>query len=110
MMSLFIIEEFSFLSCYIQYKGGNNVRKRLKQAISVAAISSLLFMPINESKVGASDVADHDPELWTTVKPLETVVSFMNTGAHPDDERSHLLARSEEHTSELQSRGHIVCR
>ena len=33
-----------------------------------------------------------DPELWKVVKPLDTIVSFMNTGAHPDDERSALLA------------------
>src|SRR5690606_29673081 len=31
-------------------------------------------------------------ELWKALKPLTTVTSIMNTGAHPDDERSHLLA------------------
>src|SRR5690606_1800736 len=31
-------------------------------------------------------------ELWKALKPLTTVTSVMNTGAHPDDERSHLLA------------------
>lgn len=31
-------------------------------------------------------------ELWKVLKPLTTVTSVMNTGAHPDDERSHLLA------------------
>ncbi|WP_050613421.1 NEW3 domain-containing protein [Bacillus testis] len=30
--------------------------------------------------------------LWNAVKPLETTVTFLNTGAHPDDERSDLLA------------------
>lgn len=33
-----------------------------------------------------------DVELWNAVKPLDTTVSFLNTGAHPDDERSDLLA------------------
>ena len=33
-----------------------------------------------------------DVELWNVVKPLETTVTFLNTGAHPDDERSDLLA------------------
>src|SRR5439155_18956028 len=28
----------------------------------------------------------------------------------PDDPRRRVLERSEEHTSELQSRGHLVCR
>jgi LmbE family N-acetylglucosaminyl deacetylase len=31
-------------------------------------------------------------ELWKSVKPLTTVASFMNTGAHPDDEHSATLA------------------
>ncbi|MFS0783954.1 PIG-L family deacetylase [Bacillus sp. 1P06AnD] len=30
--------------------------------------------------------------LWNAIKPLETTVTFLNTGAHPDDERSDLLA------------------
>lgn len=31
-------------------------------------------------------------ELWNAVKPLDTTVIFLNTGAHPDDERSDFLA------------------
>lgn len=31
-------------------------------------------------------------DLWNAVKPLSTTVSFLNTGAHPDDERSDFLA------------------
>ncbi|SEM99082.1 PIG-L family deacetylase [Lihuaxuella thermophila] len=33
-----------------------------------------------------------DQELWKVLRPLDTIVSFMNTGAHPDDEQSALLA------------------
>lgn len=33
-----------------------------------------------------------DVDLWNTLQPLDTTLSFLNTGAHPDDERSHLLA------------------
>ncbi|HLR51881.1 MAG TPA: PIG-L family deacetylase [Candidatus Avamphibacillus sp.] len=36
--------------------------------------------------------SEHDIELWNVIKPLETTVSFVNTGAHPDDERSDFLA------------------
>lgn len=32
-------------------------------------------------------------ELWRALTPLRSTVSFMNTGAHPDDEISDLLAR-----------------
>ena len=30
--------------------------------------------------------------LWRALQPLQSVVSFMNTGAHPDDETSKMLA------------------
>ena len=30
--------------------------------------------------------------LWRALQPLQSVVSFMNTGAHPDDETSEMLA------------------
>ncbi len=53
-----------------------------------------LFLPsfISTQAFGKSSGNDHNPELWSAVKPLSTITSFMNTGAHPDDERSHLLA------------------
>ncbi|USG68359.1 NEW3 domain-containing protein [Brevibacillus ruminantium] len=31
-------------------------------------------------------------DLWTAIKPLATIASAMNTGAHPDDEHSSMLA------------------
>jgi len=31
-------------------------------------------------------------ELWQALAPLQSVVSFMSTGAHPDDEKSAMLA------------------
>ncbi|WP_246009416.1 PIG-L family deacetylase [Brevibacillus fluminis] len=31
-------------------------------------------------------------DLWTAIKPLSTIASAMNTGAHPDDEHSAMLA------------------
>ena len=31
-------------------------------------------------------------KLWDALTPLKHVGSFMNCGAHPDDERSHILA------------------
>src|SRR5690625_5936006 len=38
-----------------------------------------------------------------------TLVSILTTLVRPDQGRAR-LGRSEEHTSELQSRGHLVCR
>ena len=31
-------------------------------------------------------------QLWWALQPLKTVVRFMNTGAHPDDETTAMLA------------------
>jgi LmbE family N-acetylglucosaminyl deacetylase len=36
--------------------------------------------------------APRSTELWRALAPLKSVVSFMNTGAHPDDETSRMLA------------------
>ncbi|MBX0356070.1 PIG-L family deacetylase [Halobacillus sp. Nhm2S1] len=40
----------------------------------------------------AKESNDSELELWESVVPLTTTASFMNTGAHPDDERSQFLA------------------
>ncbi|MFC0187097.1 NEW3 domain-containing protein [Fictibacillus aquaticus] len=50
-----------------------------------------LFIPAGAQAQGQNST-QHDAELWNALKPLDTVISFMNTGAHPDDERSDLLA------------------
>ncbi|WP_308128863.1 NEW3 domain-containing protein [Bacillus sp. sid0103] len=47
------------------------------------------LLPFTESMTKAEE---HNVELWNAVKPLDTTVSFLNTGAHPDDERSDFLA------------------
>ncbi|MEW8969891.1 MAG: NEW3 domain-containing protein, partial [Mesobacillus sp.] len=40
----------------------------------------------------ATQSPEPDVDLWNAVKPLDTTVTFLNTGAHPDDERSDFLA------------------
>ncbi|WP_342748228.1 PIG-L family deacetylase [Virgibacillus ndiopensis] len=40
----------------------------------------------------AKENNEPDVALWNAIKPLDTTVTFLNTGAHPDDERSDLLA------------------
>lgn len=50
-------------------------------------------MPLTDpSRLLAESRAPHFLSLWRALQPLQTVVSFMNTGAHPDDETSGLLA------------------
>jgi LmbE family N-acetylglucosaminyl deacetylase len=62
-----------------------------------ALISSLLVVfglvsPPAASGEGEPVNSAQSRQLWNALKPLSTTVSFMNTGAHPDDERSDLLA------------------
>jgi LmbE family N-acetylglucosaminyl deacetylase len=55
-------------------------------------LSILLLFASLPSIHQAETPEEQSVELWNVVKPLETTVSFLNTGAHPDDERSDLLA------------------
>ncbi|WP_340372734.1 NEW3 domain-containing protein [Peribacillus sp. FSL E2-0218] len=51
----------------------------------------LVLVPLRFDGVSAKPVKTN-VALWNAVKPLETTVSFLNSGAHPDDERSDFLA------------------
>ncbi|MYL65738.1 hypothetical protein GLW07_20460 [Bacillus hwajinpoensis] len=53
--------------------------------LSAFGTSSISFAEDSSSQ-------DANLALWESVVPLTTTASFMNTGAHPDDERSHFLA------------------
>ncbi|WP_226037438.1 PIG-L family deacetylase [Aquibacillus saliphilus] len=57
---------------------------------SVLAIP--LFIPAVTFGEETESASEYDQQLWSAVKPLSTITSFLNTGAHPDDERSHLLS------------------
>lgn len=45
-----------------------------------------------QSRIARDRLAPRIVALWHALAPLQTVVSFMNTGAHPDDETSAMLA------------------
>jgi LmbE family N-acetylglucosaminyl deacetylase len=50
-------------------------------------------MPItDQERIAREQLKPRILELWRALAPLQTVVSFMNTGAHPDDETSGMLA------------------
>lgn len=50
-------------------------------------------MPLSDQTRIANDrLKPRIVELWHALAPLQTIVSFMNTGAHPDDETSEMLA------------------
>ncbi|MCK9905631.1 hypothetical protein MXD63_37285 [Frankia sp. Cpl3] len=67
--------------------------KSLTKLFSITAAFSLigsLVLPLASSPAYAErGVVD----LWKSIKPLTTIASAMNTGAHPDDEHSAMLAK-----------------
>jgi LmbE family N-acetylglucosaminyl deacetylase len=55
-------------------------------------LTVLLFVPFIPLDINAEQLEQPDVELWNAVTPLKTTVTFLNVGAHPDDERSDFLA------------------
>jgi LmbE family N-acetylglucosaminyl deacetylase len=68
-------------------KGVTKMRKYFIGLLSLLLVVSML--PLSGS---AAQTQEPDVDLWNAVKPLDTTVTFLNTGAHPDDERSDFLA------------------
>lgn len=66
------------------------MRRVFKQILAVVIILATVS-PIYVNGMAETN-EKHDVELWNALKPLSTTVTFLNTGAHPDDERSDFLA------------------
>ena len=50
-------------------------------------------MPLSDqTRIAREQATPRIVELWRALTALNSVVSFMNTGAHPDDEISAMLA------------------
>ncbi|MEY9865227.1 LmbE family N-acetylglucosaminyl deacetylase/uncharacterized cupredoxin-like copper-binding protein [Peribacillus sp. B2I2] len=58
----------------------------------LSLLSLLLVLALLPFGGSAANPEEAKVELWNAVKPLETTVTFLNSGAHPDDERSDFLA------------------
>lgn len=58
----------------------------------LSLLSLLLVLASLPFGGSAANPEEAKVELWNAVKPLETTVTFLNSGAHPDDERSDFLA------------------
>src|SRR5690625_3926667 len=63
---------------------------RILRTFLLSIMLVLALLPAHGSAQPAQQ--DRDADLWNVVHPLNTPVTFLNTGAHPDDERSDLLA------------------
>ncbi len=69
-----------------------NERGYKMRKIFIGLLSFLLVVSLLPVSGTALETNEPDVDLWNAVKPLETTVTFLNTGAHPDDERSDFLA------------------
>ncbi|MFK4996920.1 hypothetical protein ACI2OX_03335 [Bacillus sp. N9] len=59
----------------------------MMRRLSLGLLSFLLAISLVPISF-AAEKEKTNVDLWNVVKPLETTVTFVNTGAHPDDERS----------------------
>src|SRR5690554_7367234 len=67
----------------------------------------------NDGKITSkrlAEITQTDKVFIVRIIKYLTEKEFIQRLKHPEDKRSFLLHRSEEHTSELQSRPHLVCR
>lgn len=67
---------------------GKSASKFCSIVLSVVLASSMLLSTQAETVSADRGIVD----LWKSIKPLTTIASAMNTGAHPDDEHSATLA------------------
>lgn len=67
----------------------NGKRVKLSTLAATVALASSILLPVSPQPAYADrGVVD----LWKAIKPLTTIATAMNTGAHPDDEHSATLA------------------
>lgn len=66
----------------------NRLKKLFSMAAATALASTLAIPVLPQTAHADRGVVD----LWKAIKPLTTIASAMNTGAHPDDEHSAMLA------------------
>src|SRR5207253_7077475 len=83
----------------------------LHDALPICGLCRILIMrginPTTEEPL--EEVAEHSSE--QVAEALKSAsAAFASWRETPMSERARLMRRSEEHTSELQSRGHLVCR
>src|SRR5439155_18109689 len=65
------------------------------------------FLPRDHTASRAIVLQQPLERVWATIRNLEGTAAWFPEGARVKVE---VVERSEEHTSELQSRGHLVCR
>ena len=67
----------------------------MTRQISWLWVVALLLLGVagaQDSRIAEQERQRGIVELWESLVPLKSVASFMTVGAHPDDERSSLLA------------------
>lgn len=73
-------------------QGDKGMVQNWRKQLTVLLLTVILAAGTLLGNVAVYAQSGTDQELWKVLRPLDTIVSFMNTGAHPDDEQSALLA------------------
>src|SRR5690625_6664918 len=103
-----LIRKFQQLFSDLNHK---QIAERLVKLVVVKpAVSRVAFIVLRDDKLYVQAVAQHQPG-EPRVNSLATALDKLKL--FPSAHIKHVFStgdRSEEHTSELQSRGHLVCR
>src|SRR5690625_6303279 len=84
-----------------------------KNARSTADTNNVGNEPANQNTARPaihSSTRARSPLLFKGGAPVQLVMAVSRKPAMAAGTRPYIISRSEEHTSELQSRGHLVCR
>src|SRR5690625_5469819 len=81
-------------------------KKKFMMSVTAASAIAAAFVGADEAEAASYKVKSGD-SLWTIAQKNNTSVSQLKK---INNLSGDLIFRSEEHTSELQSRGHLVCR
>lgn len=71
-----------------QFSTKRRTKRWVAASVSLVLAGTLAFQAGPQTAAADRGVVD----LWKAIKPLSTIASAMNTGAHPDDEHSATLA------------------
>src|SRR5207253_3328899 len=106
--------EWTANHCRVRFQEGDLpacIEVPFRKSVVRAALARIAVLCNQRNPNSVSPYGGHGELLVGAEKATATRVAFVNT---PDEQRLELTPihkeRSEEHTSELQSRGHLVCR
>src|SRR5690625_4652587 len=109
-----LLEELGY-TMFQEWESGRSWRLGDTYIVFVQAEDRFLDVPFHRCRVGLNHLAfyassrDHVDEITRKLKIKDVNILYLDRHPYAGG-ANHYAVRSEEHTSELQSRGHLVCR